>query len=358
MIKFTCEQCSKDWYIPEEHRKTLQACPYCLTLVPQEEEIVVNSFEKAILKTIRELGVVCLSERGKFIGYLMDSYPEYKKEVKILSNACDAEVLIAFYKTREMNPIAALQVFTQIQHRLVDEEGIAELWAKTICNCIYNAVHPQKTKAPQQPRVLSPQNPQTGTQFSSQTKSQSTQSTNNSHIGFSDGFAKPPASAEPELPWPLFDIKGSHLIKYFGSDEIVKIPPNVRSIGFRAFYFNPNLKEIQFSSSVQEVEMEAFAHCKKLETIVFNKEIRSIQAMAFFGCESLKKLYLPNSVCTLGSTAFSQCSSLSEVRLPSAMTSLNDDVFKGCKNIRNVQCSKGCLSDARNTFRSARVVAE
>lgn len=153
MFKFVCEECANEWHI-EDHKKALvQVCPFCLFPVPAEEEIIVDSFEKAILKTIKDLGVDCLKERSRFIGYLLDTSPDYKKEIKILSNACDSGVLHAFYGTKDQDRGAAVKVFTQVQLHMIEEEGIAEQWAKVICDSLLNAIHPQK-KSPTTRRTL------------------------------------------------------------------------------------------------------------------------------------------------------------------------------------------------------------
>lgn len=162
MIKFVCEECANEWYI-EDHKKALiQACPFCLFPIPIEEEIIVDSFEKAILKTIKDLGVDCLKERSRFIGYLLDTSPDYKKEIKILSNACDSGVFHAFYGTKDQDRGTAIKVFSQVQLRMVEEEGIAEQWAKTICDSLLNAIHPQqKTTVKRSIPVAASHNPAT-----------------------------------------------------------------------------------------------------------------------------------------------------------------------------------------------------
>lgn len=155
MYKFVCEACANEWYIVEDKKRHIQVCPFCLHPVPIEEEIIVDSFEKAILKTIKDLGVDCLKERSKFIGYLLDTSPSFKKEIKILSNACSSDVLHTFYNTKGQDREVATTVFSQVQLRMVDEEGIAEQWAKVICESLLNAIHPSKN-APTTPKLPLP----------------------------------------------------------------------------------------------------------------------------------------------------------------------------------------------------------
>lgn len=162
MLRLICEECANEWYIDDHKKALIQACPFCLFPVPTEEEIIVDSFEKAILKTIKDLGVDCLKERSRFIGYLLDTSPDYKKEIKILSNACDSGVFHAFYGTKDQDRGTAIKVFSQVQLRMVEEEGIAEQWAKIICDSLLNAIHPQqKTTVARSMPVAASHNPAT-----------------------------------------------------------------------------------------------------------------------------------------------------------------------------------------------------
>lgn len=294
MYKFSCEACSGEWFIPQEKKSLVQACPFCLSPVAKEEEIVVDCFEKAILKAVRELGVDCLKERGRFIGYLQDTASEYKKEIRILSNACDAGVLHTFYSTRSQDRASASKVFAQVQLRMVEEEGIAEQWAKLVCDSLLNAIHPEKKTTP-----------------------------------------------APPQPYPdhLFEMDGTTLVKYYGNEEEVVIPEGVTRIRWGTFSHNNSLRKVTMPSSLVDIDELAFPNCSALSEIVFSSGLEWIGSWAFSSCEFLKKVHLPDSLRFICPNAFSYCYSLEEIHLPRDLISLFVDTFQGCDNIKIVVAS-------------------
>ena len=64
-----------------------------------------------------------------------------------------------------------------------------------------------------------------------------------------------------------FDIEGTVLIKYNGTDEKVIVPDVVEVIGKEAFKGNPYVKELILPNSVKCAESEAFAYMENLEVI-------------------------------------------------------------------------------------------
>ncbi|MDO4864590.1 MAG: leucine-rich repeat domain-containing protein, partial [Ruminococcus sp.] len=97
---------------------------------------------------------------------------------------------------------------------------------------------------------------------------------------------------------------GTLLIKYIGTNEVVKIPSNITTIGKYAFRGNESAKRIIMSDSVKVVDKFAFAHCVHLEEIVFSKNLETIGENAFLKCQRVKELDLPNSLKSIGKGAF------------------------------------------------------
>lgn len=64
-----------------------------------------------------------------------------------------------------------------------------------------------------------------------------------------------------------FDIEGTVLIKYNGTNEKVIVPDVVEVIGKEAFKGNPYVKELILPNSVKCAESEAFAYMENLEVI-------------------------------------------------------------------------------------------
>jgi len=63
----------------------------------------------------------------------MDIGYEYRKEIKILNNACDQSTLVSIFQMLELTPEQIEIKSAKIIHNLVENEGIAEVWAKRIC---------------------------------------------------------------------------------------------------------------------------------------------------------------------------------------------------------------------------------
>ena len=140
MKEFNCKSCNKTWFVKLDMADEVTGCPFCLRELPKPRVIVVNSFENAVLKVIVDYGVEIVSDRRKFLSYLTDLAADYRKEIKILSNACDSKVFTQFYDLSTCKLEDAKIKIRQIQQHLVDEEGIAEGWAKRICECFICAI--------------------------------------------------------------------------------------------------------------------------------------------------------------------------------------------------------------------------
>lgn len=140
MKEFNCKSCNKTWFVKLDVADEVTGCPFCLKELPKPRVIVVDSFENAVLKVIVDYGVEIVSDRRKFLSYLTDVAFDYRKEIKILSNACDSKVFAQFYDLHTCKLDDAKIKIRQIQQHLVDEEGIAEGWAKRICECFICAI--------------------------------------------------------------------------------------------------------------------------------------------------------------------------------------------------------------------------
>jgi len=135
LLTIKCRYCNKQWCITENDKEYLKGCPFCTKDItkPISNDIAVDSFENAIHKTLAVNGLDILKNRSMFISYLMDVGYDYRKEVKILSNAIDQKTFNDFFNILQ-NPTNELQSeMTRIAFSLVENEGIAENWANRIC---------------------------------------------------------------------------------------------------------------------------------------------------------------------------------------------------------------------------------
>ena len=143
---------------------------------------------------------------------------------------------------------------------------------------------------------------------------------------------------------------GTLLIKYIGTNEEIKIPSNITTIGKYAFRGNESAKRIIMSDSVKVVDKFAFAHCVHLEEIVFSKNLESIGENAFLKCQRIKKLDLPNSLKSIGKGAFGRCSSIRKLVIPSGIKKINDLSFYSCRNLNRVIISGSVESIGNAAF--------
>lgn len=144
MKEFKCRICKKEWFVDDSLIDSVVACPFCLYKVPAKREINVDSFETAVLKVIVDYGVEIVSDRRKFLSYLTDIGYNYRKEIKILSNACDSKTFSNFFDITKCDLIVGKDKIKKIHNRLIDDEGIAEQWATIICDAFYKALNYNK----------------------------------------------------------------------------------------------------------------------------------------------------------------------------------------------------------------------
>lgn len=92
-----------------------------------------------------------------------------------------------------------------------------------------------------------------------------------------------------------FEMDGSTLVKYNGTDKNVVIPDNVKSIGGDAFQDNTLIETVKMTS-VKYMDLYSFSGCTNLKSVELGTKIDSIYLQMFYGCINLKSLYIPASV--------------------------------------------------------------
>ena len=119
------------------------------------------------------------------------------------------------------------------------------------------------------------------------------------------------------------------------SVETVKInATSVTSIGNNAFYYMPNLKNIDIPEGVTSIGSCAFAFCSSLVGIELPSTLTKIGDGAFEACLSLKGIFVPANVETIGERAFAHCSGLTEAYVMSTkLTELKSNTFFGCSSL-------------------------
>ena len=173
-----------------------------------------------------------------------------------------------------------------------------------------------------------------------------------------------------------FEMKGTELVKYFGSATDVTIPKRVTSIEDWAFDGCESLVSVTIPSNVTSIGDYAFSDCSNLISITIPSSVTSIGSSAFSNCSSLTGITvdsqnpvyssvdgvlfnkhitnlitypagkqestytIPSSVTSIGHWAFSECSNLVSITIPSSVTSIGAGAFVGCSNLTNVTVSR------------------
>ena len=82
------------------------------------------------------------------------------------------------------------------------------------------------------------------------------------------------------------------------------LPREDAAIGYYAFFFCSELKEIAIPEGVEAIGEGAISSCRKLERVFLPASLKTIGRHAFVGCSSLKEITIPNGVTEIGDDAF------------------------------------------------------
>lgn len=134
-----------------------------------------------------------------------------------------------------------------------------------------------------------------------------------------------------------FDIHGSTLKRYCGSDTQVDIPYGVEVIDSYAFS-NSNITAVIVPPTVISIGKCAFEKCKQLKEIIIPDKVRFIKAECFRDCELLHRVHLSDGLVRIEERAFARCISLSEIIIPDNVDVVESGVFSGCDSLKEITC--------------------
>ena len=89
-----------------------------------------------------------------------------------------------------------------------------------------------------------------------------------------------------------------------GDGKTAALPREDAAIGYYAFFFCPELKEIVIPEGVETIGEGAFSSCQKLERVSLPASLKTIGRLAFLGCSSLKEVVIPEGVTDISADAF------------------------------------------------------
>ncbi len=140
----------------------------------------------------------------------------------------------------------------------------------------------------------------------------------------------PKAEADASTSASGFQMEGSTLVRYRGTDKNVSIPDTVRVIGQGAFENDTNIELVVVPNSVKRIEAYAFWGCDNLDTVVLGKGLSEVGDYAFTNCTGLEQISIPSTATSIGMEAFKDCGNLKDVTIPPETVNINESAFDGC----------------------------
>lgn len=127
---------------------------------------------------------------------------------------------------------------------------------------------------------------------------------------------------------------GKTLLKYRGTGLHYEIRPGTEVIAEEAFKNNFGLESIHIPDTVIKIEREAFCSCGNLEHVRLSPNLKKIGDKAFYGCQ-IKKIDIPKGLTTIGDEAFGGCPKLRYVKFPDTLVELQG--FNECPKLEVVE---------------------
>lgn len=124
-----------------------------------------------------------------------------------------------------------------------------------------------------------------------------------------------------------YESEGTTLLRYWGSRDILCIPPFFRRLGDQAF-FQKEVEIVSVPGIVEKIGTSCFRNCRKLHTVELRKGLEEIGAFCFCQCSSLEHLDLPATLTTIENDAFAG-SGLAEIKVPASVTVISPYTFAG-----------------------------
>ena len=172
----------------------------------------------------------------------------------------------------------------------------------------------------------------------------------------------------------VLDIKGSGEISFESAEAAdwyevrhsvkeINMSEGITKIGNYAFYYMPELTDVDIPDSVTALGDYAFAFCSSLDGVELPAGLTSIGNSCFETCISLKAIFVPSSVTSIGARAFAHCSSLESARIMAKISSIGEWTFKGCSSLgtlcfhtdvqNNVTVAENAFEDCKIGFAGA-----
>lgn len=100
------------------------------------------------------------------------------------------------------------------------------------------------------------------------------------------------------------------------------------------------IEEIQLPVALNYIGEGTFSNCKKLKRINLPNNIETIMDGCFAGCNELVEVFLPDNLLSIEREAFSYCA-MNIINIPSSVRKIGNGAFKGCRELSSVQLHEG-----------------
>jgi len=328
-----CPHCESQWNISTGLQMTVQVCPFCgKSLTPQPGE---NNTMEGVLCSIREYyGMEALKNGRIVLSYFRDLAPKLKRERKMLSEFVDAGgpgILFPVVKKSAQEQQVAME---KVLLCLTDEQLMAEVYARTVCNTYFSVIGGSVTVSQQDTAVEKPTPPKP---VAAAVREEPVPAVTRE---------KPTVAVPQEMPVVHYDPQKFEITmdgvlkKYMGPSYVnVVVPDCVRRIGSMAFK-DKYLTGITLPNGLRQIDESAFAEGLRAGCVVdLPLGLTHIGNKAFYRC-GIKSISLPESLEYIGENAFVGCN-IREVTIPGMVKKVMKKTFASCIQLRKVIFSPG-----------------
>lgn len=174
----------------------------------------------------------------------------------------------------------------------------------------------------------------------------------------------------PLCELPGFEIEENRLVRYFGSEKIVRVPEGIHELCSTAFWDNQTIEEVILPDSLVQMGGDTFYNCTNLVRLMIPKSVASMGNNPFASCPKLvlknesphfllkngvlytadkktvlycaidgsglkneSELEIPEGVECIGKHAFFRCERLKKITLPSSLKKMENNPFSGCPQL-------------------------
>ena len=119
----------------------------------------------------------------------------------------------------------------------------------------------------------------------------------------------------------------------------VDFPPSLTQIADGAFKYCKRLKELKLPDNVETLGFQAFYGCDGIMgTVHLPKNLKTIGIGAFDGCNNVAGFDLSKcrELTSIGSRAFANCMKIKEVHLPEKLEEIVGNAFSGCTELATI----------------------